>query len=284
MFESGLGASCLSWSRIQPELAGSAATYSYDRAGFGWSANADRAPCSLETLAEDLHSWVEKKVQSRPFVLVAHSFGAYIARLYVKSYPQDVAAVVLVDPLTPEEWTNPTAAQRRRLRHAIFFTRSAGVLAFLGIVRFGLGLLFLRKTPGPLSRRIEILHRIGAGLGKFPPECAPIIRANWSRPRFFFNMAENLRALPACAPVAARCPFPAGLPVTVISSSIQSPEVVAYQRTMGTRHVLATRSGHFIQLDEPQLVVREVLAALDNVKPKSFTDSRPQAPSSQLAP
>src|SRR4051795_1998805 len=46
VLEAGIAASTLNWSLLQPLLAQSTATYSYDRAGFGWSV-ARNAGCSL---------------------------------------------------------------------------------------------------------------------------------------------------------------------------------------------------------------------------------------------
>jgi pimeloyl-ACP methyl ester carboxylesterase len=41
VFESGMGASCLSWTLVQPQVAQFSRAVSYDRAGHGWS---DPAP------------------------------------------------------------------------------------------------------------------------------------------------------------------------------------------------------------------------------------------------
>ena len=42
VFESGMGASCLSWTQVQPAVAQFSRAVSYDRAGHGWS---DPARC-----------------------------------------------------------------------------------------------------------------------------------------------------------------------------------------------------------------------------------------------
>ncbi|HEY6249599.1 MAG TPA: alpha/beta fold hydrolase [Candidatus Angelobacter sp.] len=172
VFESGIANSSLSWSLIQPQVARFATTYSYDRAGFGWSDGSD-VPCSLEKITADLRSMLERQHVLRPFILVGHSFGGLIARYYAHQFPEELSGLVLVDPATPEEWMNPTRRQRFRLRRAIFFTRAAGVLASIGMVRLGLWLLMRRKrdTPGPVSRFSSTLRRIRFELKKSPPTC-----------------------------------------------------------------------------------------------------------------
>src|SRR5260370_35079072 len=52
VFESGMGASCVSWTLVQPWVAQFACAVSYDRAGHGWSVPA-RDPRSAEQSAHD---------------------------------------------------------------------------------------------------------------------------------------------------------------------------------------------------------------------------------------
>jgi pimeloyl-ACP methyl ester carboxylesterase len=263
VFESGMANSSLSWSLIQPQVAKSAQTYSYDRAGFGWSPSVGES-CSLDSISKQLHGLIEILQVPRPFVLVGHSFGGYIARCYAHHFPAELAGLVLVDPATPEEWMDPNPQQQSRLRRAIFYTRASGVLACFGIVRFGLWLLLLRKkeTPGPLSRFSQTLQRIRNETRKIPANAMPFIRAHWSRPGFYWAMARYLRAVPACARAASCCPTPSGLPITVLSGAHQPPELLAAQAAMATRHIVAAASAHFIHFDEPELVVSAILNTL----------------------
>jgi pimeloyl-ACP methyl ester carboxylesterase len=259
--------SSLSWSLIQPQIAKSAMTYSYDRAGFGWSGSRGE-PCSLDKITNHLHVMVDALQIQRSFILVGHSFGGYIARMYAHNFPGELAALVLVDPATPEEWMNPGPQRRWRLRRAIFFTRAAGVLACFGFVRLGLWLLLLRKkdTPGPLSRFSQTLQRIRNETRKIPDEVMPFIRAHWSRSDFYWAMARYLRAVPSCARAAGDCAIPAQIPVTVLSGAHQDPEVLSAHAAMATKHVMAAGSAHFIHFDEPELVVKEIELMIDNVR------------------
>lgn len=259
VFESGLASSSLSWSLIQPEVAKFAATYSYDRAGVGWS-DAGNTGCSLDKIGADLHALLDEQHVSRPLVLVAHSFGGLIARFYAHRFREELAGLVLIDPATPEEWMSPNREQRFRLRRAIFFTRAAGVLASVGMVRLGLWLLMRRKgdAPGPVSRFSSTLRRIRFELRKFPAAVLPRICAHWSRPAFYWTMASYLKALPSCAAACATLSFPANLPVIVLSGAHQPPERLAEHASMATTHMIASGSGHFIHLDEPGLVVDAV--------------------------
>ncbi len=266
IFESGIANSCLAWSLIQPQIAAQTATYSYDRAGLGWSA-AQPDSCSLDRITANLHAMLESLNVPRPVVLVGHSFGGYVVRSFAHEFPDEVAGLVLVDPATPEEWMNPTRQQRWRLRRAIFFTRAAGVLACFGLVRFSLWLLLLRKkdAPGPFTRFSRTLQRIRSEVRKIPAGVLPLVRAHWSRPGFFWTMAAHLQTVPACARAVSKCFIPAHLPVTVLSGAHQPPERLAEHAALAGKHILAARSEHFIHLDEPELVVSAIQQVLDKL-------------------
>ncbi|WP_310832796.1 alpha/beta fold hydrolase [Paenibacillus pedocola] len=96
VFISGLGDGSDSWDGIQQEIAGIASTFAYDRAGTGKSP-AVTIPCSCRDLVLELHEMLAELAVQPPYILVGHSFGGLIARLYAAYYPQDSSALVLVD-------------------------------------------------------------------------------------------------------------------------------------------------------------------------------------------
>jgi pimeloyl-ACP methyl ester carboxylesterase len=275
VLESGIAASSINWRPLQADLATLTTVYSYDRAGFGWSVSKFRG-CTLARMADDLHAMLAAMRVPAPYVLVGHSFAGYILRAYANRFPEELAGLVLVDPLTPEEWIQPNSAQRWNLRGGIWFSRAGGVLASLGVVRFCLWMLQRGNSSTPKSvlalfgpRATETVGRILRELLKLPPEAVRVIRARWSTPTFFWTMAEYLKNLPACAAELGGQPFPAQVPVTVLSGGHQ-PQVrldehaaIAAHSFRG-RHLIADKSRHWIHLDQPELVVeavKEMIAA-----------------------
>jgi pimeloyl-ACP methyl ester carboxylesterase len=69
-------------------------------------------PTTLEDGAADLHALLGASGERGPYVVVGHSMGGVIARLYASEYPQDVSGLVLIDytphvvrtALTDEQW------------------------------------------------------------------------------------------------------------------------------------------------------------------------------------
>jgi pimeloyl-ACP methyl ester carboxylesterase len=74
-------------------------------------------PTTAEAMVADLHALLTAAGVPGPYVLAGHSFGGLISRLYASTYPDEVAGLVLVDAfsegvragLTPEDWQTWTA-------------------------------------------------------------------------------------------------------------------------------------------------------------------------------
>lgn len=267
ILEAGIAASSLNWSILQPQLAALTSTFSYDRAGFGWSTSTGRQ-CRLSQMADELHQWIDALQVPRPYVLVGHSYAAYILRVYAQRFPEELAGIILVDPLTPEEWINPDRSQRWQLRRGVWFSRAGAMLGGVGVVRFCLWLL-LQRGNSAVPRRVlslfggkasETGERIVGELAKLPPETVPLIRERWSHGRFFLTMSRYIQTLPQNAAEASRFQIPAHIPVTVISGAHQSPVRLAEHQAIAAhslrgKHLIAEKGAHWVHLDQPELIV-----------------------------
>ncbi len=120
VFESGMGASCLSWTLVQPEVAQFTRAVSYDRAGHGWSDPA-REPRTAQQIAQELHTLLDATGVPGPYVLVGHSFGGYVNRAFAHTYRNEVVGMVLVDSIHPAGMgeSNPDAVAHKRSGPAI---------------------------------------------------------------------------------------------------------------------------------------------------------------------
>ena len=130
LFESGMGASCLSWTLVQPAVAEFSRAVSYDRAGHGWSDPAHE-PRTARQIAQELRALLDVAGLPGPYVLVAHSFGGYISRAFAHLYRDEVVGTVLVDSIHPAEWENPTPEQMTMVQVGL---RYAGIAAW-GLAR-----------------------------------------------------------------------------------------------------------------------------------------------------
>jgi len=94
---SGLGGGTFDWRGVQPEMGKDTRVCAYDRAGYGFSDPSPEPGDVLHALL-DLRALLHSGRISLPVVLVAHSLSGVYAVAYAKRYPEDVAAMVLVDP------------------------------------------------------------------------------------------------------------------------------------------------------------------------------------------
>ena len=94
ILEAGAGGFSVDWSLVQPAVAKFARVCSYDRAGLGWSELGPR-PRTLRQVVWELHALLAKAGERPPYVIAGHSYGGILARLYARTYPSEVAGMVL---------------------------------------------------------------------------------------------------------------------------------------------------------------------------------------------
>jgi pimeloyl-ACP methyl ester carboxylesterase len=96
VFESGLGDGLDVWAKVIPEVTHFARTFAYNRAGYGDSTRQGGAR-SGATIVSELRSLLQHSGLAPPYVLVGHSLGGTYMELYARTYPADVAGLVLVE-------------------------------------------------------------------------------------------------------------------------------------------------------------------------------------------
>jgi pimeloyl-ACP methyl ester carboxylesterase len=261
LLEAGIAATSLSWRPVQTEIAKFARVASYDRVGLGWS-DANSKPLTLSGLVDDLHCLLEVAQLPPPYILVGHSFGGLIVRAYTCRAPNEVAGLVLVDAVRPEEWHPLSVEQRRTLARGVRLSRRGALLARTGIVGWCLrsllaGSRWLPKAVGGAAsgRGLTVMKRIAGEVGKMPREVWPMVAEHWSNPKSFIGMVAHFESLPESAREMSECPPLDGVPV-IILTPVGKPALNGVAANV--RHVVAERSGHWIHLDRPELIVEAV--------------------------
>jgi pimeloyl-ACP methyl ester carboxylesterase len=97
LFEAGGGGTAGSWLATQERLATRVHSCAYDRAGSGRS-DPGPGPRTLRQQVFELELLLQAARLSGPFVLVGHSMGGLLVRLYTAQHQDNVAGMVLVEP------------------------------------------------------------------------------------------------------------------------------------------------------------------------------------------
>jgi pimeloyl-ACP methyl ester carboxylesterase len=271
VFESGIAATSLNWSRVQQEVSRGAGTLSYDRAGLGWSSASLNAP-TPSNVASELHAMLQAAQIKPPYVLVGHSFGGFVMRRFALTYPEEVASMVLIDPMRCEEWPPINAAKQAVVDRGARLARYAIPIAQLGVAR--LAVTSLLCGSGRTTRWLEgfggdgtqhVMGRIRQEIGKIPRATWPALAAHWSRPAFYAGVCAHLQSIPdtvremsAAAPVR-------GVPVLVLTPDSTTPLTDEQLRAIGdqARQVIVPDSAHWVHLDQPEMVIEAIREAVE---------------------
>ena len=271
VFDAALGASSLSWALVQPAIAEETLTLSYDRAGLGRS-EAGPMPRTASRIVDELRLLLDRAGVPPPFVLVGHSFGGMISRLFASRYLREMAGLVLVDVPDARDWCEMSPENRKKLETGAWLARRGALAARLGIARAVSWMA--RVGAAGVARRVSTSVSGGvlrgqadhliAPIQKLPPELRRLAPQAWVRPKFYEALASQMENLPEGAAEIAGLHGLEDLPLVVLTATNPSPRRLRQQEE-ATRlsstgvHRIARNSGHWIPVDEPELVIESVL-------------------------
>ena len=250
---SGLGNAADIWSvtadpknerAVFDEVAGFTRVCAYDRPGTIRVTDDDKPspstpveqPTSAKPAAADLDALLGASGEPAPYVLVGHSFGGPIIRLYAGAHPDSVGGLVLVDALS-EDLPDGLSPKQEALNEEL-------------------------NTPPPGSHREDLDESATfRQLRESPPApTVPTVVLTADRPQL-------------TAEVLASGQLPAGVDQefadALWASQLAAQDELA-KKFPGAEHITNTNSTHYIHLDNPQLVtdsIRQVVdAARDGAK------------------
>ncbi|HET7106379.1 MAG TPA: alpha/beta hydrolase [Candidatus Acidoferrum sp.] len=285
VLEAGLMSTVLSWSELQRALAGSFRVVSYDRAGLGWS-ELGPMPRTADRMVEELHNLLERAAIPPPYILVGHSFGGLTMPLFAARYSDEVAGMVLVDPVVAAEWNPPSDHDLKLTRIGAKVCRRAAILARIGLIRLVAFLLTtgLKNLGGRLVRLISRGSPAESGtvsspwFSALPPDEKAMASVFWVQPKFALTIASQLENLPVSAASSGHAAKLIDKPVVILSARTaperRRAEHVAIAASLPKgEHVLAEDSNHWIMQEDPQLVIRAIEKVIQDSK-KTAAQSR----------
>ena len=261
VLDAGLGNDGLIWGGVQPVLAKTTRVCSYDRAGFGWS-DALPPPRDADHIAAELHGLLIAAKVNGPIVLMGHSIAGIYIRDYATRYPEKLAGLIFVDGSTPLQNRNPAFAAHGGMGPPPWF----GMLLMKAASAAGIPRLF-----GACSRRLPGFDDRAAKLQAEDQCHHPFAAIDGEAENFDRSGEQTVQTGPyGTLPILIISQDPAraaseGQPTEVLKAWNQMQEDLKRLSTR-SRRIIARGSSHYIQLDRPELVEREVKLFLEQIR------------------
>lgn len=279
ILEAGIGDFSVEWSLVQPGVSRFARVCSYDRAGDGWSELGPH-PRTFRQIVYELHTLLERAGERPPYVMVGHSYGGWLVRAYQAAYPEDVGGMVLVEAGADNPWR--MMPDRKLVRSSELATGraipSVNTTTPLRIgdipapalqqMRAGLADASLHANEPPRDKlpmdaqrmrtwALAQLGHVAAAVNPFEHEELAMLRADRARQEF------SLGDMPLVV-ITRGMSEEHGPDGKAFEAEHREDHATMARMSRNGRLVIAERSAHHVQLQEPELVVttiQQVLAA-----------------------
>jgi pimeloyl-ACP methyl ester carboxylesterase len=183
-------------------------------------------PRTTQDLVGDLHSLLTAAEIPGPYVLAAHSAGGLVARLYASTYPDDVVGMVLVDSTNENVWRD----FKEHLTPAQYATFEKSNLDHTEL-----------EAAYPEAEELFTAPLADA------PSVVQVREARATAPLRPMPLVVLAHGIPFAAP------FP-GWPTGTMENVMLDAQKDLATLVPDSRLVVATKSGHNIHQDQPELV------------------------------
>ena len=258
VLDAGLGNDGLIFGAVQPTLSKTTRVCSYDRAGMGWS-DPVSTPRDADHIAEQLHGLLQAAGISGPILLMGHSIAGMYIRNYASRYPAQVVGLIFIDASAPLQNREP--AVRR-------FMSAGGPPLPAKLLVQALFILGIPRWMGACSEPLPAFDPPRAKLRA----CHFVVSSPAGESANFDRSGEE---------TIHTGPY-GNLPVLVFTSdpakaaeSHEPPDLLAAWERMQadlknlstrSRQIIASNSGHYIQIDRADLIDREVALFIQRIR------------------
>jgi pimeloyl-ACP methyl ester carboxylesterase len=274
------GAGVVMWGPVQEEMSKTTRTCSFDRTGIAWS-DLSPHPRTIEWMADELHTLLVNGGVPGPYILAGHSFDGVMVRVFTQRYRSEVVGLVLVDSSHPnqlERWMT-LPGLRKRIEGERRSRRFTWLEARLGLLRL------VPSLGSPLIDRKEAQDKVS-------PEISTAAVALNLSPKYYIEVGNEGRMLsrnfavgrttgslgdmPLVVVTAGIRPIPLDASPELQSALVQAGQIWQYEYQVDLMHlsskgkrIWAEKSGHLIELEQPERVIEALQDVLAQVRSPS---------------
>jgi len=248
ILDSGTGGFSLEWKDIQHSLSQYVRVCAYDRAGYGWS-DMGPLPRTTKRITHELHTLLQNAGIHGPYIMVGHSFGGFTAQYFARYFNHEIAGIVLIDSSHEEQVYRLPENGKDVVRRSLHQDRSNMVTR-------------------------SVLHE------HFPKEVAAVAQQLMTRWTALLTWREEMAnyALSSRELRDVHDRPILEIPIVVLTRGKRVWPDTPYGDAMemvwkelqdelsslngNSTHIIAENSGHVIHLDEPELLISELLIFL----------------------
>ena len=255
VMEAGMSGWSTDWILLQPEIAKTTRVCTYDRAGYGWSDTGPRTRDSQQVGSELQTLLLRTGIQK--YILVGHSLGGLYVQMHAKLHPKEIAGMVLIDSVHPAQSVRMNEDVRKKYEgNLTALTKLTSFLAPSGL---------LRLTNQPETIIVQKLPREDQAMTQAMGLQSNAYRAlademsSFAKSQLEVRNAGPLPNVPLTVPSSSLLrDFPPGFSGESIKGLWDELQVDLARQQPNAIHLIAKTSGHYIHLDQPDLVINAV--------------------------
>ena len=243
----------------------------YERAGYGWS-EASPKPRTSEHIVQELDTLLNLAGIEPPYILVGDSFGTYNVRLYARRFPEKVVGIILIDGLSEEAMLNMSLT----LKILKLFFMSGFAMSTLGSA---LGIVRILGTVG-------VFEFIKKELRNFPKATLHRVKRSFYQHQHWITMWREMWNLETSGRQVSQVSNLGNLPIINIKASTffkrsilnfyipvkgadelrDRMHIELLKLSSDCTQIQATQSGHFVWIDEPEIIVMAIQQLVEKLK------------------
>ncbi len=254
IFESGLGGDYLHWQELQNRLSKEYTTLSYDKAGILWSDPTEDV--SLKRYAADLSAVLKHTNCPKPYILVGHSFAGITLRSFIKENSKDIQGIVFVDVSHPLQLKKSSENLKKSVTPP-----SRQVLSFFNET----GIIRLLYTFVPFTKSVPKEHIFNKNVQNYFYKIFDGLMQEMENDDKLMAEATQINDFADVALIVITAKYPNGvenMPDPKLTNEYLSIHNTLQkdllQLSTKSKQVFAEKSGHYVTLQEPELIVEAV--------------------------